>query len=197
MVAFLKGFVFCITIFNAHSDMPGTAIVEERMCSDKDCCENCRIYQWKFVNLDVCYESSTNAFESVAWEEHTCLQGNHYIYRGFDNSWCGGNPEFTRTSGRCYSSIFGGSYYYECSRYSMADPDKVPSPIGRRAEPLKHSNTHTNQKQESSTYILEVGVIFIVFFCGLFGGYLLYTKRRRKKHQELKLLKKEEILADE
>ena len=189
MAPFLTVLLLQSLTFNVYSDESNIAIVRKIGCTDADCCKNCQTHRHRTVDLDECYQVGALS----VWSSFKC-NGNQFIYEQFDNSWCGGKPEEVKTSGRCYKDGLVGSYYYECSRNSMVHLNVDPSPIGRNM-PLKQSNAQNNKQQNTPKYAIEAIVIFIVLSLGIFGGYLIYRKRRRKRVQHLKPQQKD-LLTD-
>lgn len=149
-------------------------------CSDFMCETDCRIVEHHQVFFDICYRNSM----------YHCQPGNgvlnphtsqNVIMEFWDNSQCHGYPRSQYRSDFCYTerrednenrSCCNGDgysfYKYECQVYNTHVHDEL------------RMSQDDNERNNNINISILILILVIVCLAGIFAGYLLYTRRKKR-----------------
>lgn len=147
-------------------------ILSTIMCEDSYCCLKCKAYNTNVVAFD-----SECRWNGEWAETQMCVNSKYYERRMYENRECSGLPSFKWTSGQCYPTEDGKSFYFQCYQKSL---------VGAVVHNIS-INGSNNEHDEWYIYTIGILIILLVFLCGWLCGYFLYKRRCcEKKYVEKK-----------
>ena len=145
-------------------------------CTDAYCSQQC-------TDRDVHEQNfrGGNCFFNGAYSEtFACLGGIKFWHMIYPDPHCNEEPIQIYTDGKCYTGANGGSSFYRC-----VNGKHIGRSLGN--EYGKDSNQES-RNNESYLYVVGVVVVLMVLLCGIFGGYLVFRKRRKLSVERDQLL---------